>query len=196
MSIALAVVFMLAIAVSLVEMAMSRRTAFAEGYFAGPEAQASHIVMNGAMAWMVLDASAFATRAILVALAIAAAILAVRLGLRAAMPARRGEPPAATIYHLLALAAMAYATLHMPPMPGMAMAPRPGWLASAVAIVFAIDALLTFALAVVLPRQLLRMQRSTADVANDQRSVLLLRLSSVPHIVMDLGMVAMVAGLV
>ena len=83
MSTALAIVFMLAIAVSLVEMAMSRPTAFAEGYFAGPEAQASHIVMNGAMAWMVLDASAFATRAILVALSIAAAILAVRLGLRA-----------------------------------------------------------------------------------------------------------------
>ncbi len=192
----LAALYGAAMVASLVEWRWSRSFEGHESYFAGREAQATHVVMNGGMAAMTLRPVASMTEAVTIACLVAVAVLVVRLLLE--RRAADGGRSFATIYHLLSLAAMVYAIQIMPPMTsgiGHMSAIPVGWAAWTLTVLFLLDGAITLALGLLMPRLLLRLEGATATATADDRVVSLIRLSSLPHLVMDAGMVVMLLGL-
>lgn len=154
-------------------------------YLGGRSSDTAHLLMNASMAATLVVPPTVLPQLAVVVLYVAIAVVfagLVALGLLRPDPARRLHRPA-HIYHVIAASAMAWAvhlmpadtagTAHvadMPEMPGMpgtaASLPVAVWILAAL---FALDALGTLALL-----------RRVTD-----------RLAVVPHIIMDVGMVAM-----
>lgn len=168
--------------------------ATSDTYLSDREAHATHAVMNGVMAAMALPPGSSDSRIWVAILGVTALVLAVRF----VANARRGDGSApGSAYHLLAALAMFAAIQWMPahhemPM-GHTMTGRGGWIAPVLAIVFALDAILTAVLGLALPSKLLAMSHaiSRSPIDNDGATLSSIRLGSVTHIVMDVGMVAM-----
>lgn len=199
-SLPLAILFAAAAAFSLFEFFRHRGGGEIASYLADREAQATHVVMNGGMAAMFAPgygpASAIGLQGLF---GVAVVILLARLVLLwNRRPAGRA---AGTAYHLLGLAAMLWAVramdAAMPAMTGMThMMGKPSWLALALLVLFALDGLATALLAGFAPRTIMRMAEIAAErpdsgapaTAAQVRGV---RLSAVPHCLMDAGMAAM-----
>ena len=195
MSIAFAILFLLAALFSLAELLWQHGRVAIESYIADREAQATHVLMNGGMAMMAApfhDASI--ERGLIAAFGAGVAILATRLiWLAARRSPTKGPRIAGTVYHLLGLAAMLYAMTLMPAGARGVMAMQPGALATALGVAFLLDGVATLILAGFLPRTLLRMESaiSVRAAVADRKVLTLIRASAFPHVVMDLGMAAM-----
>lgn len=179
---------LLSIALLLVPKATSKT------YLSDREAHATHAVMNGVMAAMVLPHGSSDSRIWLAILGVTSLVLAVRF----VANARRGDGSApGSAYHLLAALAMIAAIRWMPDHHEMAMGHTMtgggGWIATLIALVFALDAILTAVLGFALPGKLVAMSRAISGdpIEYDGATLCSIRLSSVTHIVMDVGMVAM-----
>lgn len=152
-------------------------------YLSSRSAESGHLVMNVVMAAMLTpvwtDAVRTAGLVVLGALAVGYAALLVRGG-----PARPAH-----VFHLVAAGAMLFAVLaanHRGMTMDMAMA-VPVWqstVAWVLAALFALDAVATTGVVALAPRAALAGTPSSAGIRT-------LRIASLPHVVMDLGMVAM-----
>jgi hypothetical protein len=141
-------------------------------YLAGPEADASHLVMNLAMALMLTP---WYGRTVLLAVL---GLLAVTL---AALLAR--TPRGALAYHLVAALAMLYAVAAGHAVPRVVLVVLAGG--------FALDAVVTASVVLFAPRAGVRLAGTGGLVVDPGE----LRIASVPHLVMDVAMVAMLLGM-
>lgn len=185
-------------AIELLRAAQAPRT-----YLSDREAHGVHVVMNGAMAVMFVPGLHGHADGILIALlALTALFLGVRLGL--ALRSGRAERVGSAGYHLIGVAAMLYAMgamAHGAAMDGHGMAHAmpvapdaagPGLAAWALGVLFIADALATGVMVWGFPRRLLSHAGEAVDSVRDgAAAVRALRLSAVPHVMMDLGMAAM-----
>jgi hypothetical protein len=155
-------------------------------YLTTRSAETGHLVMNVVMVAMLTPWWGGAVRTagvvVLAVLALGFVVLLVR-----GSPARPAH-----VFHLVAAGAMLFAVLtHAHDMMTMDMAmPVPAWqstVAWILAAAFLLDAVLTTGLVALAPRTALAGAPATTT------TVRTLRLASVPHVVMDLGMVAMLA---
>ena len=190
-------------------------------YIDSREADATHLLMNATMAIMLTSLYTSDTvRVITVLYWLGAGTLAVRTFLLFRQTVTRktaGEQAhiGGTIYHLFMLFTMLYALRLMPPetgqsmtaMPGMAtmsnVAPMPStapsWTAIALGIIFLLDAVSSFVVVVFFPQSLQKAQAALVkprnyiepQLASAYTSIRLLRLSLVPHLLMDIGMAYM-----
>ncbi|WP_433798443.1 DUF5134 domain-containing protein [Actinomycetospora sp. CA-084318] len=165
-------------------------------YVTGRSAETGHLVMNLVMALMLTAWWTGIVRvgalAVLGALALSFAVLLVR-GPAAARPAH--------LFHLVAAAAMLYAEFAGHPagtdMVGMDMSGHagPGAVAWLLAVLFALDAVATSLIVLLAPH--LALAPTPVPVPAGPRTappradVRTLRIGTVPHVVMDVGMVAM-----
>lgn len=182
----LVILFAAAAAFSLYELIGTRPRV--RSYLADSEALAAHVVMNGAMAAMFSSAwGSTAERITFWILLIGAAVLVYR-SVRAGLSGH-GDRAGSAAYHAVGMAAMIYAIVLMPaghtPMHhGMEMA-RP-LAATVLAVVFALDALATLALAAMLPVRVFGTAIPAGAVS--RRAI---RRAALPHLAMDAGMVIM-----
>ncbi len=159
------------------------------------ETDAAHLLMNGLMAWMLVPWAGVVSR-LIINLTFGAVMLWFA-GLLVAELRRPARPDRATRraklgsywYHLVASSTMLYAALAIPggmgmhEMPGMTM--KPSRIAYALAAVFLLDLLVTAVVVVFFPGAL----GKAAGIASPlSRSV---RFASIPHIIMDAGMISM-----
>lgn len=179
-------------------------------YLTGPEAESAHLVMNTGMAVMLTPWFTPPARIALIAVfAGLAAAFAAALLTGALCPAGRwGGQRAACTYHAAAASAMVYATVGMPAghrgggTHGMhhPLTHSPSAWAVALAAVFALDAAGTLVVALALPASVLRPAARVQSPGAGPTPVLAaaarrrLRAAVVPHLAMDLGMVAMLIG--
>ncbi|MCD2187358.1 DUF5134 domain-containing protein [Actinomycetospora soli] len=191
----LLVALLAAAAVSAVQLVRGRSV---DRYVTGRGAETGHLVMNLVMALMLTPWWTGAVRAaavgVLVVLGLAFAVLLVR-GPGAARPAH--------LFHLVAAGAMLYAELagsHAGDMAGMDMADAgPGAAAWVLAVLFALDAIATTAVVLLAPQLALAPEPvpvptgppAPAPAPAPRADVRTLRVGTVPHVVMDVGMVAM-----
>lgn len=205
----IAALFLLATAISLAELAGLLRIEAQASALAGKEAALAHVVMNGTMAVMATPVYDHALHYLAIkGFAVALAVAVLRLLFLIALG--RGVDRKARLigsgYHALGLAAMLYALALMPMVgPICGEGPRPPALALALVGVFAIDAAATASVAVLRPTLMLGLpddggmprlagvQFAALTDASDRAEIARLRLVAVPHVVMDLGMVAMLA---
>jgi hypothetical protein len=175
-------------------------------WLANPEAYAVHAVMNLAMALMVTSFYPSLFVPVLVALGLTIAVLALRLV--ATLSSRKkdgargqGQPITASIYHILSCSVMLWAAAAMPPamnaMQTLEVAPAHSAGRVILASLFAVDALLTIGYVVLIPRPLVgwaSTSRLLGPMVDVDETVSQLRLSALPHIVMDSGMALMLLG--
>lgn len=162
-------------------------------YLNDSEAHAAHMAMNGAMAMMLVpEAPPGWMWASLIPIGILGLVLAARLPLHL----RRGASAkaGASLYHLIGAGAMFYAMrgvfaagAGMRHCGGMAAHAGADWLATGLAMLFLADAIATAVMVMHFPSRLLAMGGAPADAA----AVADLRISAVPHVIMDAGMAAM-----
>lgn len=190
-SLPLAVLFAMAALFSLGELVWQRGKPEFTSYIADREAQATHLLMNGGMAGMFasLPAAPWAGALELVC-GLAIAVLAARLGwLRGKRPPGRS---AGTVFHILGLAAMIWSVQAM----AHSMSPHRSWTAIVIAAAFALDGVATAVLVAFAPNQLARLALITSGAVGDcqvrtESVARALRVASLPHVVMDAGMVLM-----
>ncbi|GAA4833677.1 hypothetical protein GCM10023201_22260 [Actinomycetospora corticicola] len=174
---------LVAVAVSAVGLLRGRSV---DRYLTTPSAETGHLVMNVVMVAMLTPwwGGALRTAGVVVL-----AVLALGFG---ALLVRGSPSRPAHLFHLVAAGAMLFAVLttdhdHLT----MTMAvTAPAWqstVAWVLAATFLLDAVLTTGLVALAPRTALAGAPATAS------TVRTLRVASVPHVVMDLGMVAMLA---
>lgn len=196
MLVAVALVFFLAVAVSLAELAGLIQVAGAVGSFAGREAALVHGTMNLAMGAMALPLYSHrwhqAALLLFAALLLAEVVRLVLLLRRPASEQRRWQLGGAG-YHLFSLAAMLYALGQMPMMAAGHSGHHagPGILAWVLAGVFVVDAVATVVIVGFKPASILQSVAGQTAAAARSSEVTALRLSAFPHVVMDLGMAAM-----
>ena len=196
----------------------ARGVAEVDSYLSSHDAGTAHLVMNLGMAVMVTPWWSAGLRiALLVVFGALAAVIAALLARGAWVPtARAGAERPAQLYHLLAAATMVYATALMPVaaadmagMGGTATAETsvagPPVLAWVLAVLFALDGLATAVLGLGLPGRVVatsapvptggRGDGGGGGVAAPPRPTTAarrtVRLASVPHLIMDVGMVWM-----
>lgn len=175
-------------------------------WLANPEAYAVHAVMNLAMALMVTSFYPSLVVPVLVVLGLTIAVLALRLVATLSSRKKDGtqrqeQPITASIYHILGCGVMLWAAAAMPPamnaMQTLEVAPAHSAGRVILASLFAVDALLTIGYAVLMPRPLIgwaSTSRLLDPMADVDVTVSQLRLSALPHIVMDSGMALMLLG--
>ncbi len=175
-------------------------------WLTSPEAHAVHAVMSLAMALMVTSFYPSLVMPVLVILGLTIAILALRLAAtlssREKHGARRqGQQITASIYHIASCGVMLWAAAAMPPAMNAMQTPEVAPAHSAgrviLASLFAVDALLTIGYAVLMPRPLIgwaSTSRLMGPMVDVDETVSQLRLSALPHIVMDSGMALMLLG--
>lgn len=162
------------------------------------EAEAVHVVMNLGMAAMVSTLwstqTALATQVLLIATAII-------LGLNLLW--RRGDVQrvASTLYHFGGVAAMIYAIHIMPPVEDMAnMAGHmhhheSSWISMALGSLFLLDGIATLVVVVAFPTIVVNMGLVGSEGSAVQKGSLVstkgLRISAIPHVIMDFGMALM-----
>jgi hypothetical protein len=173
------------------------------------QTDAAHLLMNASMALMFSPWYGLAANAAVIVLYVfmAAAIIVLgALDLR-----RKGQGRDARIatyaYHFIVTAGMLYIILRMSipipdqmpgmampgmAMPGMAMPPVPaqrGLLADLIGLAFFADAMVTAAVVLFFPAQAAQFTALGGEAATGTTN---LRLGALPHVIMDIGMVAMV----
>ncbi|HEY1968158.1 MAG TPA: DUF5134 domain-containing protein [Pseudonocardia sp.] len=188
----------------------------ARSHLSGREADAAHLLMNGCMAWMLTPWYGARGQAVtgwlFAAMAVSFGVLLLLGTLRPATYWHRQRPVSG--YHLCAAAAMGYATLIMPDtaempamsmsmsmssahqMPAMPGAESPSGIAWVLAVIFALDALGTAIIVLVMPAAALVSVAGPGTSATGlaPEAGRRLRISGFPHVVMDLAMVAMLLG--
>ncbi|MCK9542405.1 MAG: DUF5134 domain-containing protein [Novosphingobium sp.] len=201
-------IFALACSVSLIRLVLvNRRGRAASPLVDSREADAAHVVMNGAMAVMPFAALHVWSGT---ALWLLAAALGLRLAYVAAARPKSAPGKQATLtgtaYHLLTVLAMIYAMQHMGPAAmdhaamghagahgGLSLA-LPGWITAALGGLFLIDGLLTLGAGLFAPSVVARAIREagkpsgnvTGDLPEISRTSFLF--AAFGHIVMDFGM--------
>jgi hypothetical protein len=193
---ALAIVFGLAVLVSLAELVGLIHVEGLFGNFAGREAAAVHGSMNTAMALMATPAYSHGWHRGMFALFL---VSMAGLGLRFALVLRRPQATdrsatlAGTGYHFLSTAAMLYALARMPmagPLCGDM--PGPGAVAWVMVALFACDAVATLWIVSLKP-DLVFKTAGAVRARPGKGATQAIRLTAVPHVIMDLGMVGMLA---
>lgn len=171
--------------------ALFRHRTGTSAYLNDREAHVAHIAMNGAMALMLAPGASLPwMRASLIPIG----ILGLALMARLLFHLRRDPGKAGgSLYHLIGVGAMLYAMrgVFMPAAGrhcgGMDSHGGTDWLATGLALLFLLDAVVTAVMVMGFPRRLLALGGAPADAgAIDD-----LRLSAIPHLVMDAGMAAM-----
>jgi hypothetical protein len=177
-------------------------------YLTGSEADAGHLVMNLVMATMLGPWSVAQLRVgVLGVLALLTTAFGALLIGNLVRPSGSDQSRRATlVYHLLAAATMVYTAAAMPA--GMAdMGSSTPIALNALAVVFALDAVVTAAIVLAAPdialaatarpapRNHSRSRTAPATTAGVDRNRLALRVASVPHLAMDMAMVLMLLNL-
>ncbi|MCT2399320.1 DUF5134 domain-containing protein [Novosphingobium mangrovi (ex Huang et al. 2023)] len=171
-------------------------------YLDNAEAHAAHVVMNGAMAVMVAPFyGTVAERILFWVLALGTIMLLGRMAFSTWRRDNRAAGSAA--YHALTMAAMVYAIILMPA--GL-MALRDGlvicgdgaggviskpWPVTALGGVFTLDALATAGGVLFFPARVLAADSGVPAGSIGVSRIVSLRLAAIPHVIMDMGMAAM-----
>ncbi len=219
MRIVLVPAFLLASLLSAWRLCSPRRTELAGLYLANREADATHCLMNAAMAVMLMSLyTATVARTITIILWIAAIALAIRIAISLGKTNRPNETThqihlSGSVYHLMMLGIMIYANdqmpvtathSHMTSMHGY----RINWIDVSLGAFFIIDAVTNFVMVTFFPRSLLKIvsdrfnfsnettRYQPVTAANETRSIVkALRISVVPHLIMDIGMTLMLLAI-
>lgn len=174
----------------------------ARTYLDNAEAHAAHLVMNGAMAVMAAPVyGTVAERILFWILAIGTIVLLMRMAL--SIWRRDSRATGSAAYHALAMGAMVYAIVLMPAglmvlQNGIVVCgdgeggimPKP-WQVTALGCVFALDALATTVGVLFFPLRVLAADSVGAISVSRSARTRTLRLGAIPHVIMDVGMAAM-----
>lgn len=192
------------------KLASTKKNVPARFYADDRESNAVHLLMNGTMALMLTPLYDEKARiAVIFAYWLAIFVLAVRIAIvsrskNASVPDRHYRI-ASGVYHLFSILAMIYATYLMPAMTAgemkmTSMPAEPGWPSFILGGIFLFDAVVLGMMVFVFPRMLLTAMTNVgaaggrgtgAKSGSDAASIRELRAGSLPHIVMDVGMAAM-----
>lgn len=195
-------IFGIAAVIGVVRLVSARHDGGIAPTISSREADATHVVMNGAMALMAFPGSHFWSG---IALWAFAALLLLRFGWTAMAGKRLDGRPAkqgrltATAYHLLSVLAMIYAMTVMDhagamQVHGMHHQSGANWVALVFGAIFLLDGLLTLAAGLFFPRLIMRASEDRAgrtgiipvDAAPFSRTAFFYAAGA--HITMDLGM--------